>query len=66
MIVGVRPGLKCDYGAQSVQQDLAEISCPLDEDVELALVGVLVVLLLGDDFDPYRKLMDHEVHVGLE
>ena len=66
MVVGVRPGLKCRHGVQSVQQDLLQLSSPLDEDVELALLGVFLVLLLCDDFDPDRELVDHEVHMGAE
>ena len=66
MIIGVGAGLERGHGVHRVQQDLAEFSSPLDEDVELALLGVLLVLLLGDDLNPHRELMDHEVHVGAE
>ena len=33
---------------------------------ELSLVGILMLHLLGDSLDPYRELLDHEVHVGAE
>ena len=33
---------------------------------ELSLVGILPLHFLGDGGEPYRELLDHEVHVGAE
>ena len=60
-VVGVCAGLKSGHSVEGIQQDIAELPSPLDEDMVL-----LLVLLLGDDLDPHRELVDHEVHVGLE
>mgnify|MGYP006903841920 FL=1 len=67
MLIGwVGPTTECDQGVQSVQQELAELSSHVGECGELSLVGILPLHFLGDGGEPYRELLDHEVHVGAE
>ena len=66
MIAWVDPNIECGKGVQGVQQELAELSSHVGECGELSLVGILPLHFLGDGGEPYRELLDHEVHVGAE